>query len=812
MKLSAMQTKLPPLLLVLLLFVQTAFCQTPEDLLEKVRKQYTAEKIYIHYDKQHYRAGETIWLKAYVTENGLLTQKSTVCNLDLINDIGVRVDRKILPLIKGVAAGSIDLPGSLPQGSYTVRCYTRRMMNFGTSNYYYNVINIYNSRAESETGINLNQLHAYFFPESGSLIGGVSNVVAFKYTNANGSPVDGQGKIVNAEGKEVATFTTSFNGMGKFEFIPSAGEKYRAICKSDTKSSVETALPDVLYEGSTLNLKRKAGQYFFEIKSTVAGNSLLTPAYILGRLQNKIVYRKKIDPSLKTPAEEIPYTSLPSGILTLTVFNNNNQPLCERLLFVNNTDYLVDGKFTTDTLSFLPRQKNTYTFNSVTDTLNGSYSVSVINADNEFATDGKQESILSRLLLTEDLKGYVYNPGYYLESNDEAHKENADLLMMTNGWRRYKWNEILPDRFPSMAFEDPDYISFSGVAANKESHAGLDNDDLNFIAASEKGRSIQKTFRTNDTGLFVARGLVFNDRTKPFVECKNVRKGNLDLKITSPEIYELMYAPVDSFQKAVFSRIDKNYVSSRPVDFVQGDSQEIRSAVTLQDVTVTAKKETAFTVYKKRYVTGAIGNFPATTMDLLSHPPLNGHTNILEYLKKKVPGLIIAGGPNGYFLNYRFNKSLQGPFIPMDVFIDEIPVTPDAAVSYLADEVAMVLVFNKGLRPGLSGGGAGGALAIYTKRFDGDALPVKSGPDFLQLQGFSVVKEFFSPDYSSEESAGRGRDERTTLYWNPLLKAEGSQKRISFSFYNSDNAKRLKVILEGINGDGKLLHVEKMIE
>jgi hypothetical protein len=181
-------------------------------------------------------------------------------------------------------------------------------------------------------------------------------------------------------------------------------------------------------------------------------------------------------------------------------------------------------------------------------------------------------------------------------------------------------------------------------------------------------------------------------------------------------------------------------------------------------------------------------------------------------LKKKVPGLIIGGGPYNYFLNYRFNKSLQGPFIPMDVFIDEIPVTPDAAVSYLADEVAMVLVFNKGLRPGLSGGGAGGALAIYTKRFDSYALPVKSGPDFLQLQGFSVVKEFFSPDYSSEESAGSRRDERTTLYWNPLLKADDSQKRISFSFYNSDNAKRLKVILEGISGDGKLLHVEKIIE
>jgi hypothetical protein len=685
------------------------------------------------------------------------------------------------------------------------------MMNFGTSNYYYNVINIYNSRAESETGINLNELHAYFFPESGSLIGGVSNIVAFKYTSGNGSPVDGQGKIVNSEGKEVATFTTSFNGMGKFEFTPSAGEKYRAICKSGTKSSVETALPDVLYEGSTLNVRRTAGQYFFEIKSTAAGNSLLAPAYILGRLQNKIVYRKKIDLSRKMTAEEIPCMSFPSGILTLTVFNNSDQPLCERLLFVNNIDYLVSGKFTTDTLSFLPRQKNTYTFNSITDTLNGSYSVAVINADNEVTTGSKQENILSRLLLTEDLKGYVYNSGYYLESDDEAHKENVDLLMLTSGWRRYKWNEILLNRFPSMAFEDPDFISFSGVATNKESHAALDNDDLNFIVTSEKGRSIQKTIRTNDTGFFVARGLIFNDHTKPFIECRNVRKGNLDLKITSPEIYGLMYAPVDSFQKTVFSRIDKNYVRKQN-DFVQGDSLVIPSALTLEDVTVTSKKETDFIAYKKKYVSGAIGNFPATTIDFLSHPPLNGSINILEYLKKKVPGLIIGGGPYDYFLNYRFNKSLKGPFIPMDVFIDEIPVTPDAAVSYMADQVAMVLVFNKGLRPGLSGGGAGGALAIYTKRFDSYTLPVKSGPDFLQLQGFSVVKEFFSPDYSSEESAGNRRDERTTLYWNPLLKTDGNQKRISFSFYNSDNAKRLKVILEGINGDGKLLHVEKIIE
>ena len=46
------------------------------------------------------------------------------------------------------------------------------------------------------------------------------------------------------------------------------------------------------------------------------------------------------------------------------------------------------------------------------------------------------------MLLESDVRGYVENPHYYFEANDEQHRADLDLLLMIQGWRRYDWSEI----------------------------------------------------------------------------------------------------------------------------------------------------------------------------------------------------------------------------------------------------------------------------------------------------------------------------------------------------------------------------------
>jgi hypothetical protein len=55
-------------------------------------------------------------------------------------------------------------------------------------------------------------------------------------------------------------------------------------------------------------------------------------------------------------------------------------------------------------------------------------------------------------------------------------------------------------------------------------------------------------------------------------------------------------------------------------------------------------------------------------------------------------------------------------------------------------------------------------------------------------------------------------DYRNTLYWNPFVVTGKNQRQITLSFYNNDFTKKIKVIIEGCNENGKLTRVEKVFE
>ncbi|MCR5779128.1 MAG: hypothetical protein K6G70_01075, partial [Bacteroidaceae bacterium] len=50
-------------------------------------------------------------------------------------------------------------------------------------------------------------------------------------------------------------------------------------------------------------------------------------------------------------------------------------------------------------------------------------------------------NILTEMLLSSEIKGFVPQPEYFFEADDEEHRRALDLLMMTQGWRRFNWQE-----------------------------------------------------------------------------------------------------------------------------------------------------------------------------------------------------------------------------------------------------------------------------------------------------------------------------------------------------------------------------------
>ncbi len=103
-----------------------------------------------------------------------------------------------------------------------------------------------------------------------------------------------------------------------------------------------------------------------------------------------------------------------------------------------------------------------------------------------------------------------------------------------------------------------------------------------------------------------------------------------------------------------------------------------------------------------------------------------------------------------------------------------------------------------------------GATALYSIKGKSTRDWRKKGFDFFKKLGYSADRAFFEMDYSAINPESNFSDIRTTLYWNPNIKVLNGKAIIDF--YNDDIAKKFKVVVEGIDEDGKLLHIEKELE
>ena len=72
-------------------------------------EQVPEQKVHVHFDKDLYRAGETVWFKAYIFAGFSLSGFSKNFYAELINDKGKIVQRKVYPVVKSATSGSFDL-------------------------------------------------------------------------------------------------------------------------------------------------------------------------------------------------------------------------------------------------------------------------------------------------------------------------------------------------------------------------------------------------------------------------------------------------------------------------------------------------------------------------------------------------------------------------------------------------------------------------------------------------------------------------------------------------------------------------------
>jgi hypothetical protein len=144
------------------------------------------------------------------------------------------------------------------------------------------------------------------------------------------------------------------------------------------------------------------------------------------------------------------------------------------------------------------------------------------------------------------------------------------------------------------------------------------------------------------------------------------------------------------------------------------------------------------------------------------------------------------------------------------LFLDEVQSDASFLSSISVNDVAYIKVF----RPPFYGasGGSAGAIAIYTRRGSDAASTPGKGLASNSVSAYSAIRQFYSPNYSSFSKTNEQKDLRTTLYWNPQVITTPLKNKAVISFYNNDVSKSFRVVIEGMSRDGRMVHIEQVME
>jgi len=774
--------------------------------LDEFANRYPQEKVYLHLDKDYYAAGENIWFKAYITLQGMPDTRATNLYVELVDRNGTIVQKKLFAAGNAGAAGNIELPETQKPGMYQLRAYTSWMLNFDQDFLYSRTLEIFdpqkrNSPPTKDT-TTITAFSVQFFPEGGDMIIGQNNVVAFKAIDQSGYPIGVAGIVEDSHGKKVATIQTLHDGMGSFEIqATQPGETYRAIVKGSNGQEKTIPLPAVKTTGAGLKVYNRGSRIFYQAMVANPADTAYDDLLLIGQINQQLVYKAPLKVSDGRISGFVPTQGMPSSIMQLTLFAKSGQPLSERLVFISKPDHLALA-LQDPVLDMEERAKNTITL-KIPDSLQTILSVAVTDAD-LVVKDPDQNTIVSNLLLTSDLKGYIHNPYWYFTDTSKVATQALDLVMMTNGWRRFSWEKILRKQFPDTRYPYEQGILLKGTAFTNNGRYQLANGKVDFIIKQITDSStVIVSAPTNGMGEFTVPNLSFLDTALVYYQGNDNQKRWKDVTVKfNTHFFENTQSVAGPFPFRVPPSIDyntlKNYLTTA-YDANRVNRSINSRTIFLREVNITDRKVTKEETMDKKYATGLFAGGDGYSFDMTKENA--SYMNIFQYLQARVAGLQITGDLNNPGLSWRGGRP--------SLYLNEMPVDVSMISSLPVTDIALVKVFRPPFMGGI-GGGAGGAIAVYTKKGNEGGDNTARGFETYRKPGYAVVKEFYSPDYSVHKDVHSLADKRLTLYWNPNLPIDTATHTAKISFYNNDFSKHFRVVVEGIGADGTVGHVEQV--
>ena len=401
---------------------------------DKYRKDNFQEKVYVTTDREFYLAGEIIWFKVYGMDGSLHhpTNISKIIYVEVISSDSTAHLQAKVELNDGCGSGSFYVPTSMASGSYVLRAYTNWMKNYDAEFYFHKEITIVNTFRQLQRKTFADSIDLQFYPEGGHLVAGIESKVAFQAINAQGKGLDFEGILMNVTGDTILSFSPEHAGFGSFNFVPELGVSYKAIVESNGKTFY-MQLPLVDEFGFVLSVEGHDDMVSVSVESNTSNSGV----YLL--VQSRNIVSHSLHKSLNNGKTSflISKKDLADGINHFTLFNDDNEPVAERLFF-KQPEKLMSINIKGEQKPASVKEKIIYQISTVGNP-KSKLSMSVYKLDS--LNKETSANIVDYLYLVSDLQAPVSNPSYYL--GNQSPEKHTDLLMMVHGWSRFNWDEVL---------------------------------------------------------------------------------------------------------------------------------------------------------------------------------------------------------------------------------------------------------------------------------------------------------------------------------------------------------------------------------
>ena len=757
--------------------------------------QLPRETCYAHLNKSTLVSGESLGFTVYLfdkyTKRSSVVTRNVYCTLETRS--GKVLKKQMILANDGVASGLFEIDDVFPSGNYVFKAYTNWMKNFEEPNFYTQYIKVNNPDDFSyEDDEDYYEIDAQFLPEGGHLILDAKNTIGVVIKDDYGFGMSNlTGIVTDSNGNEITNFTTNGFGIATFEFTPESRRVYKVNFNDmeETSITLETGeAKGVAMSLSDLNDKiaiafRTNYMTLPEIKDKTFkmaisnGNQLNVSDIKFGENSEVKLLISKID--------------LFSGINIITLFNEDNKPVLERLYFNHNGIEVL----TTDKPSVKKLQDSlelSLTARSIDRNKLHNLSVSILPEGTK--SYNHHHNIISSTYLRPYVKGKIENAKYYFTNVDRRKKLELDHLLITQGWSSYSWTNVFNNP-PKKQYEFEDGLVINANVNTTKGNKFLIYPQQNTPTITLDVPDGQRSFSVR--GLLPTAGEIFKIGV---INKKNqVDKPNLYVQFTPSAIPELK----QRYSVLKFKDVNSYKYSSRlPIlDESWGRIEQ------LGVVEVSAKRYENRVEKIKRLNKGRVEFFNdvqrKNTTDFASYIATKGFRVFQD-----------PRDPRSLLITINRRTTFQDGMDQLRpiIYLNNMIIDPDDH-RFLMDldmtTVDYIIVDKQGLGEGIRG--SNGVIKIFTNsqlRTREYEVQLEPGQEIEVPLSFEAPKKFYAPKYDEYNSDFFKAFGVIDWYGKCSLSDDGTLK-LKIKDTLSD---KINIYIEGIANDGSFVSDFKTID